>query len=112
MDPFASDEICDMSSFVLRDSNPIRIPASLPLEFQKFNSILDKETARTRLMIVIRDRLFVQLKNRSDLIILLHGQPKFVYDARTDEGHLGNCFMSAFAIRFVLGSALLTHSKQ
>jgi len=49
--------------------------ASLRIYFQKHIYILDEKTAQTRLHIVQRDDIFVQLENLDDLITFLHGQP-------------------------------------
>ena len=60
-------------------------------------------TALIRLLIVLRDDVFVHLVNLDDIITLLHGHPKFIDNLRTSEGPLGNRLVSAFAIRVVLG---------
>ena len=68
MDPFASEEISDIAILFLRGSNSVRVSARFRLQLKKCNYKLDKETDLTRLRIVLRDSVFVHLKNLNDLI--------------------------------------------
>ena len=97
-DPLARVEIIYVVILVFRGSNPVPISASLRLQFKKYIYVQDKETALTRLGIISRDSVFVNLINLEKILAFLHGHSHFFKDPRTCQRTLGDRLVHAFTM--------------